>query len=199
MRNMKIKDIKSTYLVAQKELATILNVSRTDIILLETQDEDVNLTSSEIRSLENHRNKTIIKEDENQTQQKEIEIQKKAEIQKSEVQKTSYEEAMIHQVHTYIEHFPSECKVNIDTLHINPKKIIADRIKYLREENQIEVENLSKQLDISKARYTALEEGRGLLYPGMCNTLSDVFNVLPIVLNLRLVKLEQELAKKKSL
>lgn len=178
---MKISEIRKTYKVSQKELAKILHITRTEIIVLETKDAEIELTPREIQLLEKNR---------------ELIPTKEAKEEQHKEKQTSYEEELVIHVQTCIESFPPECKVDFETLGIEPKKIIASRIRHLRETQGLEIGELARQLDISIARYKALEEGRGVIYPQMSNTLSKIFAVLPIVLNVRLVKLEQERLKK---
>lgn len=185
-----LSDLKSKYSLSQKEIASLLNVTRTDVIYLEHGNKAIEIDDKLLPATNDKITIPIvdvIHEEIETPEEIDVPIQRKNYSPAA----SKYELEMIDFVNNFIIDFPMECKVNKDNAFSLSRKIIGLRIKVVRESKGITVEDISSEFNRTIARHCNIESGRNRLNAVITSEIARYLEVPEIIFNDRLVELEQ--------
>jgi transcriptional regulator with XRE-family HTH domain len=179
-----IGKLRNSLRLTQKEFAKILRINRTELLILELENKEINVSEESLREL-------------GYTTEEEI---KEEVVKVIEVIKDNYspELKMIEMTNYFLNEngYSSECVVTEETMFYMARKVIGQRIRETREKKNIGIREIISTMKLTESMYWNHESGRTRLYPTKVKNLAILFGIPEIVLNERLVILEQDLLVK---
>lgn len=177
MPKVKISVLKSKYNVPQKDIAKLLNISRTEVILRESEDQEIEVSDSYLCE-----RKKIIESNRISVVRDNIApIASKSQLD------------MIKFVNDYLADYPKACKVNKENVFARSRLIIGMRVKEARERLGITLDTLADNLSRPVFSCYNLECGRNRLNHDITSQIAYFLHVPDIVFDEELVQLEQSL------